>query len=54
MQKKFIEKEQTAGVSMEEYFRPDEQSELHGYSEDYIKVAMEIVDAAHKEVGSNR
>ena len=54
MQKKFIEKEQTAGVSMQEYFKPDEQSELHGYNEDYMKIAMEIVDTAHQEVGSKR
>ena len=52
MQKKFIEKEQTVGVSMQEYFKPDEKSELHGYNDDYMKVAMEIVDEAHKEVGS--
>ena len=54
MQKKFIEKEQVTGVSMQEYFSPDEQSDLHGYSEDYMKIAMEIVDDAHQEVGSKR
>ncbi len=54
MQKKFIEKEQNTGVSMQEYFSPDEQSELHGYSEDYMKIAMEIVEDAHQEVGSKR
>ncbi len=52
MQKKFIEKEQNTGVSMQEYFSPDEQSELHGYSENYMKIAMEIVADAHQEVGS--
>ena len=54
MQKKFIEKEQNTGVSMQEYFSPDEESELHGYSEDYMKIAMEIVEDAHQEVGSKR
>ncbi len=54
MQKKFIEKEQNTGVSMQEYFSPDEQSDLHGYSEDYMKIAMEIVEDAHQEVGSKR
>ena len=54
MQKKFIEKEQTEGVSMEEYFNPDDASELHGYNEDYMKIAMDIVDQAHQEVGSKR
>ena len=54
MQKKFIEKEQNTGVSMQEYFSPDEQSELHGYNEDYMKIAMEIVEDAHQEVGSKR
>ncbi len=52
MQKKFIEKEQNTGVSMQEYFSPDKQSELHGYSENYMKIAMEIVADAHQEVGS--
>ena len=54
MQKKFIEKEQTEGVSMEEYFNPDDASELSGYNEDYMKIAMDIVDQAHQEVGSKR
>lgn len=54
MQKKFIEREQTTGVSMQEYFRPEEQSELHGYSENYMKIAMEIMEDAHQEVGSKR
>jgi len=54
MQKKFIEKEQTEGVSMQEYFNPDQQSELHGYSDDYMKIAMDIVAEAHQEVGSKR
>ena len=54
MQKKFIEREQNTGVSMQEYFTPDEQSDLHGYSENYLKIAMEIVDDAHQEVGSKR
>ena len=52
MQKKFIEKEQNTGVSMQEYFSPDEQSDLHGYSENYMKIAMEIVEDAHQEVSS--
>jgi len=54
MQKKFIEKEQTEGVSMQEYFKPSEESELHGYSDDYMKIAMDIVEDAHQEVGSKR
>lgn len=54
MQKKFIEKEQVSGVSMEEYFLPDKKSELKGYRDDYIKLAMEVVEDAHKKVGSHR
>lgn len=54
MQKKFIEKEHGTGVSMEEYFAPDDESSLKGYREEYMKLAMEVVNDAHKEVGSHR
>ena len=54
MQKKFISKEQQSGVTMEEYFTPDKGSTLQGYREEYMKLAMEVVEDAHEEVGSHR
>lgn len=54
LQKKFIAKEHESGVSMEEYFVPDGDSPLKGYREEYMKLAMEVVDDAHEEVGSRR
>ena len=54
MQKKFISKENKNGVTMEEYFVPGDNSELQGYREEYLKLAMEVVDEAHGEVGSRR
>lgn len=54
MQKRFMEKEQSDGLSMEEYLSPSEGSSLGNYREEYMKLAMEIVDDAHGEVGSKR
>ncbi len=54
MQKKFIDKEHHGGVTMKEYFVPGGDSPLQGYREEYMKLAMEVVDDAHKEVGSKR
>ena len=54
MQKKFIAREHENGVTMEEYFAPGDDSPLKDYREDYMKLAMEVVDDAHEEVGSHR
>lgn len=54
MQKRFLEREKSGGVSMEEYFAPADDSPLHGYARDYADLAMAIVDDAHEEVGSKR
>jgi len=54
MQKRFMEKEQRDGVSMKEYLSPSEGSSLDNYREEYTKLAMELVDDAHGEVGSKR
>lgn len=54
MQKKFIAKEQESGVTMKEYFTPEEGSVLDGYRQEYRDLAMELVDIAHEEVGSER
>lgn len=53
MQKKFIELDRANGVSAEEYFTPEEGAELAGYREEYSKLAMDVVDVAHKEKGSH-
>ena len=52
MQKKFIELEQQGKVTGESYWAPKEGTDLDGYKEEYMKLALEIVDAAHKEKGS--
>ena len=53
MQKKFAELDRARGVSAEEYFTPESGAELDGYREEYSKLAMDVVDVAHKEKGSN-
>lgn len=53
MQKKFIELEQNGEVTAEGYFSPEEGSDLDGYKEEYSKIAMEVVEEAHKEKGSH-
>jgi len=54
MQKKFMEKEHASGVSQKEYFAPESGSELDGYRQKYRDLAMEVVDLAHEEAGSER
>ena len=53
MQKKFIELDRARGVSAEEYFTPEDGSELDGFRQEYGKLAMEVVEEAHKEKGSH-
>jgi hypothetical protein len=53
MQKKFIELDRARGVSAEEYFMPKDGAELNGYREEYSKLAMDVVEDAHKEKGSH-
>ena len=54
MQKKFIEHEHKNGVTMKEYFTPEEGSPLDGYRQEYRDLAMELADMAHAEKGSHR
>jgi hypothetical protein len=54
MQKKFIEYEQKNGVDPKDYFSPDSGHDLDGYRQEYMKLAMEVVDMAHAEKGSHR
>lgn len=53
MQNKFIELEQKGEVTAQKYWAPEEGTELDGYKEDYMKLALEIVEAAHEEKGSH-
>lgn len=53
MQKKFADIDRARGVSAEEYFTPTSGAELDGYREEYSKLAMDVVDVAHKEKGSH-
>lgn len=52
MQKRFIEADKKGEFKLSEYFKDD--AELGALRKDYMKLAMEIVDDAHKEVGSKR
>ena len=54
MQKKFIEYEQKNGVDPQDYFTPKSGHELDGYRQKYRDLAMEVVDMAHAEAGSER
>ncbi len=52
MQRRFIALDRERGVSMDEYFAPEEDSELRDYRKDYAECAMEVVQLAHEEKGS--
>lgn len=52
MQHRFIALDRERGVNMDEYFAPDEDSDLHNYRQDYMECAMEVVKLAHEEKGS--
>jgi hypothetical protein len=54
MQKKFTAYEQANGVDPQEYFTPETGSELDGYRQKYMEIAMKVVDMAHEEAGSER
>jgi hypothetical protein len=54
MQKKFIELEQSGGVTAQGYWAPESGSDLDGFKDEYTKLAMELVDEAHTEKGSHR
>ncbi|MCZ6565677.1 MAG: hypothetical protein O6852_06030 [Gammaproteobacteria bacterium] len=53
MQKKFMELEQKGEVTAESYWAPTDGSALDGYKDEYSKLAMEVVEEAHKEKGSH-
>lgn len=54
MQKKFIKHEQAGEVTAEGYWLPESGSDLDGFKEEFGKIAMEVCDDAHDEVGSKR
>lgn len=54
MQKKFIAYEQANGVDPQDYYYPQSGHELDGYKEKYNDMALEVMDIAHGEVGSER
>lgn len=54
MQKKFMAKEHATGVTQSEYYTPEAGSDLDGYRQKYRDLAMEVMELAHKEAGSER
>jgi soluble cytochrome b562 len=54
MQKKFTEYEQQNGVDPKDYWKAPEGHPLHGYREEYNKLAMQLVDVSHADKGSHR
>ena len=52
MQRRFIALDREKGVGMDEYFLPDEDSQLSNYRQDYMDCAMDVVKLAHEEKGS--
>jgi hypothetical protein len=54
MQKKFIEYEHKNGLNSQDYYAPEAGHELDGYKEKYQDVALDVMQAAHDEVGSSR
>lgn len=53
MQKKFITYEQENGVEMEDYFVGEEGHPLYHYRQEYMEMAMKLVEISHKEIGSH-
>ena len=54
MQKKFIENEHENGFDAASYYTPEAGSVLDGYIDTYNDIALEVMEEAHKERGSER
>ncbi|HQU15629.1 MAG: hypothetical protein B7Z66_10785 [Chromatiales bacterium 21-64-14] len=54
MQHKFSAYEQENGVNPEEFYAAPEGHPLHGYREEYNRLALELLELAHAEAGSHR
>jgi hypothetical protein len=52
MQKKFIKNEQENGFDAKAYYTPESGSSLDGYIDTYNDIAVEVMNDAHKERGS--
>jgi hypothetical protein len=54
MQRHFIAYEHDHGLDPKDYYVPDENHPLHEYRQKYRDLAMQLVDIAHQEKGSQR
>ena len=54
MQKKFIENEHANGFDAKDYYTPGSGSILKDYIETYNDLAVEVLNDAHKERGSEQ
>ena len=54
MQKQFIEYERNNGVDPKDYYAPESGHKLDGYRQDYAQLANDVVEEAHKQVGSKK
>jgi hypothetical protein len=54
MQKKFIENERANGFDAKDYYTPESGTILDGYIDTYNDLAVEVMNDAHKERGSER
>lgn len=54
MQKKFIKNERANGFDAKEYYTPESGGLLDGYIDTYNDLAVEVMNDAHKERGSER
>lgn len=53
-QKKFMAYEKANGLKPKDYYAPDDDHELSGYSDDFNEQAMKLLELAHAEKGSTR
>jgi len=54
LQKKFISHEHEYGLALQDYFAPDNEHPLAGYSQEYAELANRLIDLAHEEKSSKR
>ncbi len=54
LQRKFIEYEHEHGISEQDYFTAADGTLLNEYRAEYAKLADQVVNLAHAEVGSIR
>jgi len=54
MQKKFIANEHANGFDAKDYYTPESGSVLDGYIDTYNDIAVDVMNDAHGERGSER